>query len=78
MGFKFIETFGGQPVGPSLCGGPLGGPCTGGVTNNGMDIHFHGPDLNTITGAYDVISGKYLNGYEASMAEILGTRRWEK
>lgn len=79
MGFKFIETFGGQPVGQSLNGGPLGGPCTGGVTIGGMNVHHHGPagQLTTITGAYDANSGTYLNGYQASMLDVYG-KKWTR
>ena len=68
MGFKFIESFQGIPVGDSLCGGPLGGNFSGGVDlPNGQQVHFHGPDTTTITGAYNTATGEFLNGYEASM-----------
>ncbi|MDD3311016.1 hypothetical protein [Pseudodesulfovibrio sp.] len=81
MGFKFLNTFDGKPVGDSLCGGPLGGPFTGGVNlPNGQQVHFHGsPDLTTITGSYNTTTGQFLNGYESSMLELVpGATRWTR
>lgn len=68
---------------------PMGGPFTGGVSfGSNMQLHLHGPDKTTITGAYfkDLTTGKnvgrYLNGYEAAMADLyaqqLGLKRFSK
>ena len=77
MGFKFINTFNGQPVGSSLGNGPLGGSCTGGVTIGNMNIHHHGPNPTTITGAYDANSGQYFNGYQAAILDAYG-KTWRR
>ena len=63
------QQFGGQPL-----SGGLGGSFTGGVNlDNGGQVHFHGPNLTTITGAYikgGPRHGEYLNGYEAAISAI--------
>ena len=70
---------------------PMGAPPIGGIDlpNTGASLHLHGKDLNHLSGAYyKVIGGnepaslRYLNGYEAAMADYyaqqLGLPRWLK
>ena len=66
---------------------PQGGaPFVGGVAMGGVDLHLHGPDRTTLTGGYlkahdgSTASPRFLNGYEAAMADLyaqnLGLKRY--